>query len=275
MASHDDGDKCIDHIGLKLMPARADDEIERFFLRPRSLVDTLAGECIEYVGHGDNAAASRNVGATECAWITRAVPTLVMVQRNDCAQLNERIRAARKDLRAHCCVGLHDLELFGGERPRLEQDGIRNRHLADVVQPRGHAQLLAPLAVFVEFVGDFGREVAHSNGVLAGVGVAEFGQHGETLECLELVFLEFVRAATNQCFKLGGAQPQDLGLLANVLGVVRDLQRFDSQIGALIEQILVQIETRLLVVEGLFEAAELSIHLGEQLASVELYCRQG
>ena len=89
-----------------------------------------------------------------------------------------------------------------------------------------------------------------------------------------MVFLEFVRAATNQCFKLGGAQPQDLGLLANVLGVVRDLQRFDSQIGALIEQILVQIETRLLVVEGLFKAAELSIHLGEQLASVELYGRQ-
>ncbi|CAB4688044.1 unannotated protein [freshwater metagenome] len=55
---------------------------------------------------------------------------------------------------------------------------------------------------------------------------------------------------------------------------MRDLQRFDAQVGALIEQILVQIETRFLVVEGLFKAAELSIHLGEQLASVEFYCWQ-
>ena len=257
------------------MPTGADDEIERLFLRPRTLVDTLAGERIEHVGHGNNAAASRNIDTAESAWVARAVPPLVMVQRNDRAKLNERIRAARKDLCTHCCVGLHDLEFLGGERPRLEQDRIGNRNLADVVQPRGHAELLAPLAVLVEFVGDFSREVADSNGVFAGVGVAEFGQHSETLECLELVFLEFVRAATNQCFKLGGAQPQDLGLLANVLGVMRDLQRFDAQVGALIEQILVQIETRLLVVEGLFKAAELSIHLGEQLASVELYGRQG
>ena len=61
-----------------------------------------------------------------------------MVQRNDRAKLNERIRTARKDLCTHGCVGLHDLEFFGGERPRLEQDGIGNRNLADVVQPCGH-----------------------------------------------------------------------------------------------------------------------------------------
>ena len=96
--------------------------------------------------------------------------------------------------------------------------------------------------------------------MLACIGVAELGEHRQTLERLELVLLQLVRAAPHQRLELARAESEDLGLLAGRLGVVSDLERLDAQVGATVEQRLVLGEPRFLVIERQFELAEAFVH---------------
>ncbi len=233
--------------------------MHRLGTRPGSLVGALADERVEHVGDGDDPPRHRDRLAEQTGRVARAVPALVVVERHLGRELDERGGAAGQDLGADRGVGLHHLELGGRERAGLQQDGVGDSDLADVVQTAGQAELLAELDRLAELAGEQRRHVAHSDGVLAGVGVAELGDHRQTLERLELVLLEVVGAAADQLLELAGAQAQDLGLLPGRLGVVGDLQRLHPQVGAVAEQVLVPVEARLLVGERLFEPTELLV----------------
>ena len=186
-----------------------------------------------------------------------------MVQCHLSSELDERRTAARQDLGTDRGVGLHHLELGRGERAGLQQDGVGDGHLADVVQTPGQAQAVGELVAFAQFGGDLARHVAHPHRVLARVGVAELSDDGQTLERLELVLLEVVRAAPHEFFQFARAQAEDLGLLACGLGVVGDLQGLDAQIGALAEQHLMPLEAGLLVEQRPLVVADLLVQVGE------------
>ena len=68
--------------------------------------------------------------------ISRAVPPFVMAARDDRSHLKHRRARAGEQARAQRGVGLHHLVLLCVERPALEQDAVRDRELADVVQRR-------------------------------------------------------------------------------------------------------------------------------------------
>jgi hypothetical protein len=84
-------------------------------------------------------------------------------------------------------VALHDRPLLRRQPPRLLQDAVGDRHLADVVQHAGDAQLLPePLGHHVpvrtgllEHAGDVVGQPRDAQDVLGGVRVLVLGQQGE------------------------------------------------------------------------------------------------
>jgi len=86
-----------------------------------------------------------------------------------------------------CGVGFHDLELFGGEAPRLEQDAVRDTHLADVVQRRrleqqlgiGSGQECGEAGMRAQLQRQRLHIVLGAQDVVARFGIAGLGQRGQ------------------------------------------------------------------------------------------------
>jgi hypothetical protein len=86
------------------------------------------------VDHEHDARADRDLRAPQAIGIAAAVPALVVVA-DDLAHPAEKGHG-RQNLLAHHRVALDDLELLRGQRPRLVEDRVRHRDLADVVEDR-------------------------------------------------------------------------------------------------------------------------------------------
>ena len=119
--------------------------------------------------------------------VPAAVPPLVVGLGDLGRHLEQRRRVAGEDPVAHARVGLHHLELLDRQRAGSCEHGVGHGDLADVVEASRQTELLAPFGVLAEGVGDLGRHVADALGVLAGLGVAELGEHRQLLERVELV----------------------------------------------------------------------------------------
>jgi len=102
-------------------------------------------------------------------------------------------------------VGLHDRALLRREGSRLEQDRVRDRHLADVVQRRGVADPLAELRIHPDLFGEQSRKAPDPLDVGTGVLVPELHRHGQPPHGLGLRDLELCECA----FQLARA-PLDL-----------------------------------------------------------------
>ena len=104
--------------------------------------------------------------------IAAAVPALV-VRADDLLGDLEDVRAAvREHPRAEHGVGLDHRELLGRERARLEQDGVGDGDLAEVVQRRGAAQHADGAVLQPERPPEPGRQGADALRVLRRVVVA-------------------------------------------------------------------------------------------------------
>ena len=109
--------------------------------RPCLLVGALAGQGIKHIGHRHDARRQRDRLPRQPQRIAGAVKALVMAG-DDVGQHVGVMNAIETKLVDHQAdhlpplagVDLHDLELFRGQLARLEQNGIRHRDLADVVQ---------------------------------------------------------------------------------------------------------------------------------------------
>ena len=100
--------------------------------------------------------------------------------------------------------------------------------------------------------------------MLARVRIPVFGDSRQTFECLVVLFLEVLRASSDQLLELGRANPQQLGLVACCQRVVRDLERLDPQVGVAVEDLLVDPGACLAVQQGFFIAPERLEHFGQQ-----------
>ncbi len=102
--------------------------------------------------------------------------------------------APREDAGADRCVRLDLLELLDRELPQLQEDGVGDADLADVVQ-RGRAPDEQDLPVAQpEMPRQEGRHLPDALGVLPRLVVAELRRAGEPLDDLVLRRLEVARA---------------------------------------------------------------------------------
>ena len=101
-----------------------------------SLYGTLVDEDVEDVGEVHEPGRQRDRIARQAAWIAAAVPALVVVAGDRLGRLDDVGIAALQHPRAEHGVRFDDLEFLLGQTSRLEQDRVRDRDLADVVQRR-------------------------------------------------------------------------------------------------------------------------------------------
>ena len=135
------------------------------------------------------------------ARVAGAVPLLLVAEGDRRRHVQDRGGRAAHQAVALLGVGLHDRALLRRERPRLQQDRVGDRHLADVVQRRRVLEPLAELRVHADVFGQQHREAPDALDVRAGVLVAELDRHRQALDGLRLRDLELRESA----FELAGA----------------------------------------------------------------------
>ena len=158
-------------------------------------VDTIARERVEDVGDRHDAPLDRDRLAGQPAWVAGAVPLLLVAQRDRRRELEDRRGRSAQQPVALLGVRLDDRTLLGRQRPGLEQDRVGDRHLADVVQRRRVAELLAELRVHADLFGQQRREAADALDVRARVLVAELDRHRQSSHRLGLRDLELRQRA--------------------------------------------------------------------------------
>jgi hypothetical protein len=101
-------------------------------------------------------------------------------------------------------VLLHRLVLVPGQAPRLEQDPVGDRHLADVVQRRRAAQERRLLGGQPEPAGEQLRDAPDPLRVPVGVVVAVLRREREALEDLQPRLLQVPRALAHPVLEAAG-----------------------------------------------------------------------
>jgi hypothetical protein len=115
-------------------------------------------------------------------------------------------------------VRLDDLVLLLRELPGLEEDGVRDRDLAEVVQRRRLAHQPDRPVVQAEVAAELRGEVPDALGVLLGVVVAVLGREREPAQRVHLIELELAPAGERQAgdHRLELAQPLAQALAVHV-----------------------------------------------------------
>ena len=165
-------------------------------------------EHVEDVGDVGDPRDGRDRLAGEAVGVARAVPALVVVADDPLGDLEQLRIAAAEHARAQQRVRLDDLELLLGQPAGLEQDRVRDRDLADVVQRRGVADEVHHPVAEAQPARQHGREVADALGVLARVVVAVLGGLGEPAQAVELGALHLAAARDG----LGGDHALELAM---------------------------------------------------------------
>src|SRR5688500_5102208 len=128
---------------------------ESFSAGPACAIRPVGGQRIIYIYYSKDARCQWNFLSTQAAWITTAIPLLVVTERN--VQRVMEISNGREHIVGKLRVLSHDLPLIGGQRSALMQDPIWDAYFAYIMQER-------PAPNIEQFVaGD-----AHTNGDLFG-----------------------------------------------------------------------------------------------------------
>ena len=152
---------------------------ERLLERPGGAVDPRRQHRVERVGDVDDAGAERDLLVPEPVGVAGAVEALVVMadRRHGVAEEAEAV----DDARALVGVALHQRPLLLREARRLEQDRVRDRELADVVEERRVAEQVELGLREAELAADRQRELLHAARVAGGVGVARVDGRREAL----------------------------------------------------------------------------------------------
>ena len=94
------------------------------------------GHAFEGIDDRHHSPGPRDLAALQAAGVARAVPALVVRERDGAGELEERIVVLADDFRADCRMPLELLALRAGQGSLLAQELGRNAELADVVQLR-------------------------------------------------------------------------------------------------------------------------------------------
>ena len=136
-------------------------------------VDPIRGQRVEHVGHRHDAGPLGDLLAPDAERVPRAVPPLVMAERHVGRLRDHRRLRARQQAVAVGGVLLDHRVLGRVETARLEQHRVGHTDLADVVQGRGHPQLVDGVVREADRRPEDGSEAAHALEVLCGLLVAQ------------------------------------------------------------------------------------------------------
>ena len=179
-------------VGVEVLPAALPDHPARLLVAERGSVAALRRQRVVEVGERDDACREGDGRATEAVGVAAAVPPLVvrprhldahsqeLVGRMAFEHLGERVGAER-------AVPLHLAELLRGQLSGLQQDGVGNADLPDVVERRrleevvdeGARQVLRVQSHLAHPLGQHPAEGLHPLDVLPGVVIAGLGELGE------------------------------------------------------------------------------------------------
>src|SRR4029077_11244906 len=122
----------------ELGACRPSELLQRLCGGPGGPVDARREHGVERVRDMDDASSERDVLALQPVRVTRAVEALVVVAdgRHGVVQKAEAVDDACPFLR----MALHERPLLGGQARRLQENRVRNRELADVVEEGGMSE---------------------------------------------------------------------------------------------------------------------------------------
>src|SRR3954447_19404776 len=211
-AGRTEGGERANRLGIELRPGAAGDLPRGGLDGPRLLVRTLVDEDVEHVGDVHEPRLDRDRLARQAVRIPAAVPALVVMARDRLRGLQQVRPAVGQHARAEHRVRLDDLELLVGQLAGLEQDRVRDRDLADVVQRRRAADPPDLAVAHPQPAREPRREMADALGVLVGVVVAIPGGGDQPIERVHARGLHLAparhRLRGEHALELGLARPQ-------------------------------------------------------------------
>src|SRR5262249_5029052 len=135
----------------------------------------------------------RNVFTLRSGRIAAPVPMFVVRERDLLGELQQRVVAARKDLRADVDVRLHDAVLISGEPIQLQENSIRYADFAEVVQRRRPQQEIGNRFRQPKLPRETGGPRTDALRMLSRRIVAELGGQRQPLEDLDLRLFQLPR----------------------------------------------------------------------------------
>ena len=155
------------------------DLLTAFVLRLSFGRETFSQHGIDGVAHGDDARAQGNVGAGQAIGIAPTIPALVVMAHDEGDGL--QACAAPQNLGAHTRMVAQHGVLLGGPAPLLEQDGIGNGNLADVVDVSRHVNGHHLLGRQAHGQAGLLHHVAHTQRMLGSMRVARLERRDDAL----------------------------------------------------------------------------------------------
>ena len=195
---------------------------ERLVERPGRAVDAGRQHRVERVGDVDDPRAERDLLALQAVGIAGAVEALVVVadRRNGVAEEAEPV----DDAGALVGVALHQRPLLLRQARRLQQDRVRDRQLADVVEEGRVAEQVELHVRESELTTDRERQLLHTARMAGRVGVPRVHRRGEALHRRRRALLQQpVRLLERHVLRV-----DRLGRLAQLLGAARVCERYAS-----------------------------------------------
>ncbi len=204
--------------------AALDDGGASLLVREGRLVHALADERVVHVGHRHQPRRDGNRIARQPQRVTAAVPLLLVAVGDFLGHAQERHPHAQPPLgvldgvAAERGVGLHDLELLGGELARLEEDAVGNADLADVVQRRGFVEQVDHALVEHRLKARMARQPLgqgldvelRAPDVVAGFVVPRFRERGHGHDGHVLDGLHFQRPQGHLALEVGALVAQEI-----------------------------------------------------------------
>lgn len=114
------------------LPRLDEQDLARRIRRAGGVIGALSSQRIVRVGEAHNLGQQRRAALRQAVRIPAPIGTLV-VRPDNGAQRAEAVPAGAQDIANHR-VALHDVVLRIGERPGREQETVRYRDLADIVE---------------------------------------------------------------------------------------------------------------------------------------------
>ena len=176
----------IEHKRVELRPPALAHQRDRLVERKGGAIDAVARDGVEDVRDSGDPPLERDRLAGDAAWIAGAVEALVVRERDRGRDVEQFRRRICEQAVADLGVPLHHAALGLGQGARLEQDPVRDRDLADVVEAARESDQLAALVVQLELAGEQLAVSAHALGMSAGLGAAELCGEREPADGLSL-----------------------------------------------------------------------------------------
>src|SRR5437868_4788105 len=147
-------------------------------------VRPIVRQGVEHVRDGDDPPLERDRICHEAVRVAAAVPALVMRPRDGSREVEQLVPRSGEQRVAGLGVLLDRSSLLRSERPRLRQEALRDRDLADVVQRAREAQQLRARVVQAELAGDRGRVRSDALDVRTGGAVVVVDRAAEPVDGL-------------------------------------------------------------------------------------------